>query len=253
MMMRSIGIIVEYDGTDFCGWQVQPNGRSVQAELENAVKKLTGETVKVFGAGRTDAGVHARGQVAVFRTESAVPAENFHLALNSRLPADVCVCRAWEAKADFNPRYGAKMKLYRYTLHNSPVRPALGRRYSWHVKFPLDLEKMRAAAALLQGRHDFTSFSNQERNKDEFDNVREISSLEIARAGETVTLDFEGRSFLYNMVRNLTGTLVDIGCGRIAPDAVPAILAARNRAAAGQGAPACGLCLEWVRYDGITD
>ena len=220
----------------------------MQAELEAAVARLTGETVKVYGAGRTDAGVHARGQVAVFRTASSIPADNFHLALNSRLPADVTVRRSCAVAADFNPRYDAKMKLYRYTLHNSPVRPAVGRRYCWHVKFPLDIEAMRQAAEYLRGRHDFTSFSNQERNQDELDNVREINRLDVEKNGERVVLDFEGRSFLYNMVRNLTGTLVDVGCGRIAPESMPRILEAHSRAAAGQGAPACGLCLEWIRY-----
>lgn len=251
--LRTLRLTIEYDGTDFCGWQVQPNGRSVQAALEAAMLRLTGETVKVYGAGRTDAGVHAHGQVAAVRTRCSIPASGFAFALNTRLPPDVCVRAAAEVAPDFNPRYGAKMKLYRYTLHNSPIRPALGRRYCWHVKFPLDLDAMRAAAAHLAGRHDYTSFSNQERNQEGLDNVREVTRLEIAREGERVTLDFEGMSFLYNMVRNLTGTLVDVGCGRLSPEAMPGILAARDRAAAGQGAPAKGLCLEWIRYEGDAE
>jgi tRNA pseudouridine38-40 synthase len=244
--MRQSKIIVDYDGTDFCGWQVQPHGRSVQAELEAALLRLTGETIRVGGAGRTDAGVHARGQTAAFLTAAPIPIANFAAALNSRLPKDIAARSAEEAAENFHPRYDAKMKWYRYTLFCSPMRPALERRYVWHLKFPLDFSAMTAAAAQFIGRRDFTSFSNQDRAGE--DNVREVTKCALTRSGEKVFIDVEGRSFLYNMVRNIVGTLVDVGCGRFAPTAIPEIFAARNRAAAGQGAPACGLCLERIDY-----
>ncbi|MBP5233720.1 MAG: tRNA pseudouridine(38-40) synthase TruA [Planctomycetes bacterium] len=253
--LKNTVLVLSYDGTAYHGWQSQKNALSVQDLLQNCLRQLLDAPILrgLYGCGRTDAGVHAHGQVAAVRTRCSIPASGFAFALNTRLPPDVCVRAAAEVAPDFNPRYGAKMKLYRYTLHNSPIRPALGRRYCWHVKFPLDLDAMRAAAAHHAGRHDYTSFSNQERNQEGLDNVREVTRLDIARDGERVTLDFEGMSCLSHLVRNLTGTLVDVGCGRLSPEAMPGILAARDRAAAGQGAPAKGLCLEWIRYEGDAE
>lgn len=246
--MRRIRITVEYDGTAYCGWQVQPNGVSIQEKLEQAVTQLTGEPARVRGASRTDSGVHARGQVAVFDTGSRIPAERFAVALNSCLPDDIAVTASAEAAPDFDPRRGAARKLYRYTIHNSPCRPALAFRFAWHLKQPLDAARMSEAARLFEGEHDFTSFSRQECNTPDADNRRLLFRSEIICAGESIIYEVEGRSFLYNMVRNLVGTLVDVGSGLIEPGRIPEILARRNRAAAGQGAPAKGLCLEWIRY-----
>lgn len=250
--MPKIKVVVAYDGTGYSGWQVQPNGRSIQGELEAAIQRLTGEFVRVYGAGRTDAGVHARGQVATFRSDCAIPPEKYAHALTSRLPKDICVRESSEVEDDFDPRYGAKLKLYRYSIYASSIRPAIGRHYCWHVKWPLDLERMRCAASHLLGTHDFTSLSNQERNAPGMDNVRTVDECALRVAewdSALVLLDVVGRSFLYNMVRNIAGLLVDVGTGHIAPEAVPEILLARDRSRAGQGAPACGLCLEWIRYE----
>lgn len=250
--MPKIKITVEYDGSAYSGWQIQPNGPSIQQELQMALSFLTKEDIKVYGAGRTDAGVHARGQVAVFTSEAAIPPDKFAQALTSRLPKDICVRESCEVPADFDPRYGAKQKLYRYCVYANSIRAAVGRQYCWHVKWPLDLQRMREAARLLEGEHDFTSLSNQERNHPGMDNIRTVDSCRIYPTEEIPALlriDVQGRSFLYNMVRNIAGLLVDIGMGRIEPSTIPEILAARDRSRAGQGAPACGLCLEWIRYD----
>lgn len=245
---RKIQLIIEYDGTDFCGWQVQPGGRSVQQAIEDAIEHLTLVKTRIYGAGRTDAGVHARGQVAVFTTGSDIPAEKFSTAITSRLPKDVCVRESSEAAAEFDPRHDAKLKLYRYSIYAASIRPAIGRQYAWHIKWPLDFEKMQTAAQFLLGQHDFTSLSNQKCNTPGANNIRTINECNLHREGNLVTIDVIGRSFLYNMVRNIAGLLVDVGTGHFRPDEIPEIIAARERSRAGQGAPACGLCLEWIRY-----
>ncbi|MDR0868369.1 MAG: tRNA pseudouridine(38-40) synthase TruA [Planctomycetota bacterium] len=257
--MRSLKFTIEYDGTNFCGWQIQPNGRSVQAEIERVLTRLTGAPARLYGAGRTDAGVHARGQVAVARVASPIPTANFVAALNGLLPDDVAVRAVAEVPENFNPRHDAKRKLYRYTLWHAPSRPALDRRV-WRVPYPLDFAAMRGAAAALLGEHDFTSLSNQQRAGE--NNVRAIDRCdlifaadyapfdrEVSASGGKIFIEVEGRSFLYNMVRNIAGLLVDVGRGRFAAAAVPAIIAAKARARAGQSAPAAGLCLEWVKYE----
>ncbi len=245
---RLIKLTIEYDGTNYAGWQVQPNAVTIQSRLEEAVKRLTGESVKVYGAGRTDAGVHARGQVATFRTQSTIPLNNLARALTSRLPKDISVRKAEEVAITFDPRHGAKMKLYRYQIYASKIAPAIGRQYLWHIGWELDIEKMRQAARYLEGEHDYTSFSNQECNNSEANNIRTVDRCKLDYQDNIITIDVMGRSFLYNMVRNIVGTLVDVGRGRIAPEAIPAIFAARNRQHAGQGAPAQGLTLEWIEY-----
>ncbi len=245
---RTIKITIEYDGSNYAGWQVQPNAVTVQQRLEEAVNRLTGETVKVYGAGRTDAGVHARGQVATFRTRSNIPTANFARALTSRLPRDISVRLAEEVPESFDPRHGAKLKLYRYQIHASPIAPAIGRQYLWHIGWELDIPLMQSACSFFEGEHDYTSFSNQECNNTEANNIRTVESCSLLTDGPILTIDVIGRSFLYNMVRNIVGTLVDIGHGRIQPATLPEIFAARNRQLAGQGAPARGLTLEWIKY-----
>lgn len=248
-MTRAIRLTVEYDGTAYVGWQVQPNGPTIQSALEQAVCHLTNETVRVQGAGRTDSGVHALGQVAVFHTESDIPADRFARALTSRLPDDIAVRDATEVSLDFDPRRNAKRKLYRYRLATGPIRPVLDRHMTWYVKGRPDTAAMREAAQHFVGDHDFTSFSHQECNEPDANNVRTIDRSELIVDGDRLIYEIEGRSFLYNMVRNIVGTLVDVGQGRFGPDDIPRLFDVRDRQQAGQGAPALGLCLVWVRYE----
>jgi len=254
-MPRVLKLLVEYDGSAYCGWQIQPNGPSVQAALEDAIYRLTGERVRVIGASRTDAGVHARGQVASLRLEaSAIPTAHFAQALNTRLPRDIAVRAAEEAPIDFDPRRGVLTKMYCYRLRASPIRPALDRHYRWHVPWPLAHDAMRQAARFFIGCHDFTSFVNAEylarsKNEEESpDTVRTVTRCEVLIRDADIDIEIEGHSFLYNMVRNIVGTIVDVGRGRFQAEDVHAIFAARDRRAAGMGAPPHGLCLEWIRY-----
>ncbi len=252
--MPQCRITVEYDGTGYHGWQVQDNARSVQAELERALELLTGREIRVRGAGRTDAGVHARGQTAAFPMPESIPLEKIPAALNSRLPGDIAVIGAKLEDDLFDPRRHCLMKQYSYSITAGQVRPALADRRSWHVKWPLDIDAMRRAAAKFAGDHDFTSFANRERAGE--DNLRtversELAPLEPDPAGRPRYVYYvEGRSFLYNMVRAIAGTLVAVGSGRFALGDIEEIFAARDRARAGQSAPPWGLCLEWALYRG---
>ena len=245
---------IEYDGSAYNGWQIQKNGPSVQGELEKAVLRLTGTAVRVKGAGRTDAGVHARGQTAAFPLPSGIPVAKIPEALNSRLPDDIAVTGARAADDAFDPRRDCILKQYSYSFTCGKARPALARRRSWHVKWPLDVGAMGEAAAFFAGARDFTSFCNQERA--ERDNVRDVERSELLvlppDAAGRVRLAYivEGRSFLYNMVRTIAGTLAEVGMGRFSPGGLADMAAARNRAAAGQTAPPWGLCLEWTLYPG---
>ncbi len=252
--LRTVRLRVEYDGSRFGGWQIQKNSPSVQEELEKAVLRLTGTACRVRGAGRTDAGVHARGQVAVAGLPAALPVEKAPEALNSRLPDTIAVTAAMEAPEGFDPRRDCVLKQYSYSLTLGPVRPALGDRRSWHIKRPVDVAAMRRAAGDFVGDHDFTTFCNRElAGKDNSRTIvrSEIEELSPDGAGRRrLVYRVEGRSFLYNQVRALLGTLVGIGCGRFAADAIPGMLRARDRAAAGESAPPWGLCLEWVLYKG---
>lgn len=246
--MQSIGITIAYDGTRYVGWQIQPNGPTIQARIEEALAQLTGETIRIQGASRTDSGVHATGQVAVFRTASTIPPEKFALALNSRLPDDIAVTGSRMVAESFDPRRHARRKLYRYRIAPGPVRPILDRHMAWHIKHPLDIDEMQKAASLFSGTHDFTTFSNQECNAPDADNERTIDRSELTVAANRIIYEIEGRSFLYNMVRNIVGCLVDVGQGRFRADDIPALFDNRDRQAAGQGAPAKGLCLVKIDY-----
>lgn len=252
--MQRCRITVEYDGLAYNGWQVQNNAPSVQAALEKALWRLSGQETRVRGAGRTDAGVHARGQVAAVDLPAGIPVEKIPEALNSRLPDDIAVTAAARIDAAFDPRRDCVRKQYSYSLTLGPVRPALGDKRSWHIKRPVDVEAMRRAAAAFLGDHDFTSFCNRELAGK--DNLRTVERSELALlppdgvGRRRLVYRVEGRSFLYNQVRAMTGTLFGVGTGRFDPDAIPGILAARDRAAAGESAPPWGLCLEWVLYPG---
>jgi len=245
-LSRNLRILIEYDGTDFAGWQRQPGQRTVQAELEEAIAQMTGETVLVRGAGRTDAGVHARGQVANFALEANIPTIGLLRGLNSLLPPDVALLDVAEAPADFDARFSARGKLYRYELWNHLVRSPLRARTSWHCRGAIELDVMRAAASALVGQHDFRAFraADCERRT----TVRVVRRLDVTRAGELLSFEVEATAFLKNMVRILVGTLVDVGRGRLAPDIVPAMLATGDRTIGGVTAPPQGLTLMRVDY-----
>lgn len=246
--MTNFRFIVEYDGTDFEGWQAQPEGhRTVQRCLADALAAIAGGPVSLRGSGRTDAGVHAWGQVANARLDTRLEPEILRRALNASLPPDVAVRAVDRVPEDFDARRSALAKRYRYRIWNHPVRSPLRARHSWWVRGPLDLGAMRKAASQLVGRHDFASF--QAAGSDVRTSVRTLHAVEIAgRSGDEVTLDFEGDGFLRYMVRNLVGTLAEIGHERLAPDHIGGILAARDRRAAASTAPARGLTLQEVRY-----
>ena len=244
--MRRIHLIVEYDGTDYAGWQRQSNAMTVQEWLEKAVKKLTGETVCVHGASRTDAGVHALGQSAHFDTESRIPADKFSFALNTILPPDIRVSRSEEVDGDFHSRFSGKGKRYRYLFYAAPHAGALNRRTHAHVIYPLDVEKMRAEASSLVGRHDFGAFAAS--GSVVKDTVRTIYRAEILQNGPEITLIVEGNGFLYNMVRIIAGTLIGVGSGKLEPGAFRRAIESGSRLDLGVTAPAHGLTLMEVFY-----
>lgn len=250
-MPRNIKLTLAYDGTCFHGWQAQPGYRTVQGDVTATAQRVFREPVSVVGASRTDAGVHARGQVAHVVTAAPIPIHNLRRALGHRLPEDIALLDAVEAPLDFHAIRDARRKLYRYTIYNSEQRPcADGRQHrTWHVWWPLDLDALTAGAARLVGTHDFTSFASTGSNPRE-SNIRTVLRIDCRRAGREVAIDVEGTGFLYNQVRNMVGTLVEIGRGHWQPERVDEILAARDRAAAGPTAPPQGLCLEWILYDG---
>ena len=247
-MKRTFRLILEYDGAGFDGWQVQAEGtRTVQGELEAAVARICGAQVRVMGSGRTDAGVHAEGQVASVCVETEVPELRLRRALNGVLPDDVVVRDLREAEEGFDARRGAVSKLYRYSIWNGPQRSPLRASRALRLERPLDLVAVRRAAADLVGVHDFAAF--QAAGSDVKTSVREMLSVDaLGRAGAAVDLYFEGTGFLRHMVRILVGTLVQVGSGRRAPDSIPGLLASRDRGQAGPTVPANGLTLLEVRY-----
>lgn len=247
--MRRLRLDLEYEGTRYHGWQVQPNALTVQESVERALRAVLNEPCRVVGAGRTDAGVHALGQVAHFETTRAIPASALLRALNSLLPVDIAVREVLEVSETFHARKSAVRKRYAYWIWNDPRKPALWERFCWHVPALLDLAAMQDAAVHLAGRHDFSSFRAS--GCESRDNpVREIGLLRVEAAESPfVRIAVEADSFLRHMVRNMVGTLVEVGLGRIRADEVLRILEARDRRKAGRTAPGRGLFLEWVCYD----
>jgi tRNA pseudouridine38-40 synthase len=245
-MPRRLQLTVEYDGTDFAGWQRQANAPTVQAAIEDALAKMTGRFACVRGAGRTDAGVHARGQVAHVDVEAAIPVEGLRRGLNALLPRAIAVRAVAEAAADFDARRSARGKLYRYQIWNDDSRSVALDRFVWHLKRPLDVARMRAAAVPLVGRHDFAAFraADCERRT----TTRTVRRLDVVRVGALVTVDVEAEAFLKNMVRILAGTLVEAGLGKRSPEDVARALASGDRRLAGATAPARGLTLVRVYY-----
>lgn len=249
--MKRIKLTVAYDGTRYCGWQVQSNGLSVEEVLNRALKKLTGEEIAVIGASRTDSGVHALGNVAVFDTETAIPPERIAMALNQRLPEDIVITRSEEAAPDFHPRYGRCKKTYEYRILNARIPDPTKRLTSYFVSYELDTDKMRQAAGYLVGEHDFTSFCNVRTGAKSM--VRTVTALDVLKAGEEITIRVSGNGFLYHMVRIITGTLLRVGRGFYRPEQVKDILQARDRRAAGATVPARGLFLVGIEYGSAED
>ena len=249
--MRNLKLLLAYDGTEFSGWQIQPEAATIQGTLSSAIGRLTGEKVLLQGSGRTDAGVHALGQVATFVTESPIPTENFVVALNDILPPAIRVLEAAEVAPEFHPRKSARAKHYRYRIYRSAICPPLLARYVWHYPYPLKEAAMQQAATSILGEHDFTSFAavDPERRRDEeISNVRRIFCSSWERQGDEFVYTVRANGFLHHMVRNLVGTFVLAGKGTIKPSDMFHILEARSRSAAGATAPATGLYLVSVGY-----
>lgn len=244
--MRTIKLIIEYEGTNYAGWQIQPNGLAVQQVIEEALLRLLGEQVRLRSSGRTDAGVHARAMVASFSTSRSLPLQAFVGGVNRFLPDDIAILSADEAPPDFRPIQDARAKRYRYSIYNAPVRSPLRRLFSWHVREPLNLHTMELAARHFVGRHDFAAFRAS--NCAAKTTLRRIDSVTIVREGDLIVIDVVGEGFLKNMVRVMAGTLVDVGRGRFAPELVAWLLENPDRKKAGVTAPACGLCLMHVSY-----
>ena len=255
--MRNLRLILSYDGAEFAGWQVQPGRSTAQGALASAIGRLSGENILPQGSGRTDAGVHALAQVASFTTASAIPAENWMRALNDILPASIRVLEVTEAAPDFHARKSARAKTYRYRMHRGAICPPFLARYVWHYPYPLDESAMVAAAGVVVGEHDFTSFAAVDPERVErmaasenvtTTNVRTIFSSTWTRAGDELIYTVRGSGFLHHMVRNLIGTFLLLGKGTVRLEELRRILEARQRAAAGPTAPASGLYLVEVEY-----
>ena len=244
--MKRYKITVSYLGTNYCGWQTQKNGTSVQSVLENAFSKLFGAKTAVTGSGRTDAGVHALGQVAHFDAETSIPAEKIPFAINTMLPEDVRVLSCEEVSSDFHARFQAKEKTYVYKLYLSPHLNPLKNATAENICVPLDFEKMEKAARFIEGTHDFRCFEAS--GSSVKDTVRTVEKVEIIKNGEDVEIRVTGNGFLYNMVRIIAGTLVDVGKGKIAANDVEDIIKSGDRVRAGKTLPAKGLTLYSVTY-----
>lgn len=244
--MRNIKLTIEYDGTDYHGWQSQINATAVQDTVTRAVNGLTGESCSITGSSRTDTGVHALGQVCNFFTESTIPADKFALALNTKLPKDVVIRKSEEVSNDFHSRFSTTGKKYKYIYFNSTYPSALLRNRAYHVYYPLDTDAMNRAAGYFTGTHDFIAFSAT--GSSVKTTVRTITQAAVERNGELVEFTVTGNGFLYNMVRIIAGTLVEVGLDRIMPEAIPGIIADLDRKKAGRTAPAQGLYLVEIYY-----
>lgn len=244
---RNLKLIVAYEGTRYAGFQRQRNGLlTIQGVLEAALFRITGETIRIIGAGRTDSGVHARGQVVNFHTQSRLTPSQFQKALNHLLPPDILILEADEVDSAFHACRSARSKTYSYRIYNSELRPVFGRELMYHYRYPLKLEPMQVAAELLLGEHDYRSF--QAAGSSAKTTVRTVFFCRLMRQERELRMEINADGFLYHMVRNIVGSLILVGNGRWSPDDFTRVLAAKNRSYAGPTAPACGLCLEEVIY-----
>ncbi len=244
--MKRIKLTIAYDGTNYCGWQIQPNGITIEEVLNKALTKMLGEEIIIIGASRTDSGVHAMGNVAVFDTETTIPADKIGVALNQRLPDDIVITKSEEVPLDFHPRYCNCSKTYEYHIINTRIPIPTKRLTNYFVSYVLDIDKMRQAASYLVGEHDFVSFCNV--RTDVENTVRTITELDILTNGNEITIRITGNGFLYNMVRIIVGTLIRVARGFYEPEKVKEILEAKDRKAAGVTAPAHGLMLMEIKY-----
>ena len=242
-----IKLIIEYDGKNYSGWQRQENANSIQSEIEKAIFKLTGNKITIHGSGRTDADVHALGQVCHFDTDDLIPPDNFAMALNTKLPYDIRVISSMQVDDEFHSRFDSKIKHYQYKIINRRRPLALDRHRAWHVVKHLDIDLMRHGAKHLLGEHDFATFMAAHSAIE--DTNRRIDKVSIEKIGDEITIDIVGNGFLRNMVRIIAGTLVNIGLGKNKPSDMIDIIKAKNRRAAGVTAPGYGLYLVSVEYD----
>jgi tRNA pseudouridine38-40 synthase len=244
---RNYKLVLEYDGSNYHGWQRQKGLLTIQEVVETRLAIMTQTPVRLVGAGRTDAGVHARGQVANFLSKTQIPPARLLRGLNSLLPDDIVALELISVPKEFHARFKARSKIYEYRIHNGPIAPALGRQYGWHISRPLRWSTMVKCLKLLEGRHNFSSFQAAGSNVRSTERV--VLATEITAVGEyTRLIIIEANGFLRHMVRNIVGTLVDVGSGKLTEEVFSAVLAARNRQQAGMTAPARGLCLLEVRY-----
>ena len=241
-----VKLVVAYEGTNYCGWQIQPNGITIEQVLNETLSSLLGEEITVTGASRTDAGVHSLGNVAVFETHTKMPAEKISFALNQRLPEDIVVQESCQVPEDFHPRFSKSRKTYEYRILNCRSRQPLERRTSYFYHYPLDVSAMQKAAAYLVGEHDFTSFASVHAQTNTY--VRMIYALDVVREGDMIRIRVQGNGFLYNMVRIIAGTLIQVGAGIKKPEDMESILAGKDRELAGPTAPAHGLTMIGLEY-----
>ncbi|MFA6321405.1 MAG: tRNA pseudouridine(38-40) synthase TruA [Candidatus Omnitrophota bacterium] len=244
--MRNIKLTVRYDGTNYSGWQSQKNGLAIQDVIQKVIKTITGECVNLVGSGRTDAGVHAEAQPANFKTRSDIPINKLQMALNRMLPRDIAITHIEEVSPKFNAQKSAKSKLYRYTIMNNDYMDPLIRHFAAKCFFKLDIDLMRKAAKDIVGRHDFRAFKAVDGEKR--NSVRTVKSIKIKKDGDLVYVEIEANGFLYNMARNIVGTLVEVGRGKFEAEQVKAIIRKRDRKFCGPTMPAKGLCMIKVKY-----
>ena len=244
--MKNIKLTIEYDGKDFNGWQKQPNKLNIQGEIERAIKEITGEEVKLIGSGRTDAGVHSLGQVANFKTNSNISVEKIPIALNTKLKQSIRIISAEEVEEKFHSRYNCKKKTYRYVINNSKNGTAIYRNLEYNFSQKLDVEKMNKAAQFFLGEHDFKAFKASGTSAKS--SIRQIYEAKVYKEIERVIIELTGNGFLYNMVRIISGTLVDVGIGKIQPEDIIKIIELGEREKAGKTLPPQGLYLVNVKY-----
>ena len=245
--MRNIKLTIEYDGKDFNGWQKQPDKLNIQGNIEKVISEITKEEIELIGSGRTDAGVHAIGQVANFKTNSNIPIEKFAIAINSRLKKSIIIKKAEEVPERFHSRYNCKKKTYRYIINNSDMGSAIYRNLEYNIKMPLNLENMKKASKYFEGEHDFSAFKGSGTSSKS--SVRTIYSADVKKENERIIIELTGNGFLYNMVRIISGTLVEVGLGKIRPEEIKDIIDSKNRQMAGKTLPPYGLYLVEVNYN----